>query len=172
MLTPILEYEIDRPGAKIRSLGFTVERMVAEEGLFERRTGQQSPLKTFYDVWATTTTFEPAKHSEIWIQNIDTSSESPLGFVWHRHTGLTFGNLSGRAVGSLTNRFLREACAIEYTAAKHIGQPIYHVIEQTIDGMHRKYTRLIIPDSEQVLYYVYRLIDPPRPVSVAPCESA
>lgn len=172
-MSPIFAYESDTPDSQIRSLGFSVERMLAEEGVFERRSGQRSPLKIFYDRWITSGNVEPQNNAQIWVQNIDVSAESPLGFVWHRHTGLTFGDLSGKVVGSLKNRHLREACAIEYTAAKLTGVPVYHLIEQTVDGMHREYARLIIPTADNKLYYVYRLIVPPTPVlRVVPLESA
>jgi hypothetical protein len=166
-MSPIFAYESDAPDTQIRSLGYTVDRMMAEEGVFERRSGQRSPLKILYDNWVTAGEVEPQENSQIWIQNIDVSADSPLGFVWHRHTGLTFGDLSGQTVGSLRNRHLREACAIEYTAAKLTRVPVYHLIEQTVDGMHREYARLIIPGTDNMLYYVYRLIVPPTPVLTA-----
>jgi hypothetical protein len=50
---------------------------------------------------------------------------------------------------------------LEYSAAKRSGQPVYHLIEQSMSGIYRKYTRLMIPTPENVIYYVNRIIVPP-----------
>ena len=161
MKTAIFSFIIETPDTKIESRAFGVDKMTAKESAYERRSGQESPLKIFFDYWASSPTFEPFDHPDIWVQSIDVSSESPFGYVLHRHTGLTFGDLSGCNVGSLPHRYLRQACALEYSAAKRSGQPVYHLIEQSMSGIYRKYTRLMIPTPENVIYYVNRIIVPP-----------
>lgn len=172
MTKPIFSIEKDASGAQIRSFAYDVDQMMSVEGEFERDSGLQSPLKKLYRYWMQTSMFDPHQYEDIWIQYIDTYAESPLAYVWYRHTGLTFGDLSGRDVGSLAHPVLRDACVQEYATIKKLARPVYHRITQTIDGIYRDYARLMIPGSNDVLYYVYRLITPPNPVGFTGQEHA
>jgi hypothetical protein len=172
MTNPIFSVEVDAADTRIRSSAFDVNHMMSVEGSFERRTRSSSPLKQLYDCWTTTSYFDPLRYGHIWIQYIDTYAESPLAYVWYRHTGLTFGDLSGREVGSLPYPLLRRECEQEYATIKRLGCPIYHHINQTVEGIHREYTRLMIPGSNDVIYYTFRLITPPTSVDESIHDSA
>lgn len=168
MKSAISSFIFETPDTKIQSYAFDVDKMMTKESAYERRSGQKSPLKILFEYWASPTAFDPFNLPDIWVQGIDVSSESPFGYVLRRHSGLTFGDLSGRNVGSLPHRYLQQACALEYSAAKRDGRPVYHLIEQSMNEVYRKYTRLMIPTSENFIYYVYRHIVAPTAVQDVP----
>lgn len=171
MKSAISSFIIETLDTKIQSYAFDVSKMLAKESAYERRSGEKSALKVLFDYWTTSQTFEPFSLSDIWVQGIDVSSESPFDYVLHRHTGLMFGDLSGRNVGSLPHRYLRQACALECSAAKRACRPVYHLIEQSMSGVYRKYTRLMIPTPENMIYYVNRFIVAPTALQDMPFEN-
>lgn len=171
MKSAISSFIIETPDTKIQSYAFDVSKMQAKESAYERRSGDKSVLKVLFDYWTSSQIFEPFSLSDIWVQSIDVSSESPFEYVLHRQTGVMFGDLSGCSVGSLPHRYLRQAYALECSAVKRAGLPVYHLIEHSISGVYQKYTRLMIPTSENVIYYVNRFVVAPTALQDMPFES-
>lgn len=106
---------------------------------------------------------------------IDTSSSDPFQFVMRDHRENPIPGWGKE----LSNKTLFErkdmemhhsACAVECLLCKMERAPMYHEIEQTITGLSRHFTRLMVPvenDQGHVdrIYYISRRLRPIKRVS-------
>lgn len=101
---------------------------------------------------------------------IDTKPGDPLKFVMRDHQASTIPGLGTELSDTpLCERPDLEmhttACAIEFLFCKHERKPLYHEIEQTLGGLRRHYSRLMLPVENgkgeiDRIYYATRQLQP------------
>ena len=105
---------------------------------------------------------------------IDITADTPADFVMQHHPASTVPGwgreLSGKKFGDYPNRKHAKSLTLEFRLCKTWKLPLYHEIDQVIDGVARHYTRLMAPvvdDHETVvhIYYAVRWLSPPQRVS-------
>lgn len=110
---------------------------------------------------------ESARNSVAWI---DTTAEDPNKFVLREHPDRPhpgFGKeLTDKFVSDFPNRLHAKSLVLEYLRCKRWRIPLYHEIDQVINGVARHYTRLLLPlvsETGEVtrLYYGYRTVAEP-----------
>jgi hypothetical protein len=107
---------------------------------------------------------------------IDSSVEDPNNFRMrdHPHNAIQgLGEeLSGKFLAEFPNKMHAKSLVLEYLRCKRWRVPLYHEIDQVIDGIGRHYTRLMLPlidESGMVtrIYYGVSPLVPPSPLYVA-----
>lgn len=111
-----------------------------------------------------------ARNNVAWI---DSSASDPNNFIMRAHPERPnpgFGaELSGRTLRDFPNKMHANSLVLEYLRCKRWKIPLYHEIDQVINGVARHYTRLALPlvsDSGEVtrIYYGIRPLAPPTPL--------
>ncbi len=107
---------------------------------------------------------------------IDSSAEDPNNFVMRDHPDNPiqgFGReLSGKVLAEFPSKMHAKSLMLEYLRCKRWKVPLYHEIDQVINGIGRHYTRLMVPLVDQtgtvtrIYYGVYPLVQP-KPMSIA-----
>ncbi len=113
---------------------------------------------------------------------LDTSSDNPLNYLVREHAASTipgFGiELAGRPLCDRPELDMdTTACAIEFLYCKRERTPMYHEIEQILDGLKRHYTRIMVPvenDSGDVrrIYFAMREMQPAKRVTFRVIEES
>ncbi len=98
---------------------------------------------------------------------IDTSPDDPRYFVIHHHPTLRAPGI-GEGYGNirlldLANKMHTNSLILEFLRCKRWKTPLYHEIDQRIDGIRRHYTRLLLPLADEDgkvsrIFFGFRLI--------------
>lgn len=123
----------------------------------ERRVCSLPAMESFDPYGA----FTPEKFR--WVSWINVADFDSLNFVLRSHPGQVFGDWSGKALREYHNAFHARSCALEYLTCKTSRHPFYHEINQTMGGVSRTYTRLLLPVADRKgrvsrLYYAVRYV--------------
>jgi hypothetical protein len=103
----------------------------------------------------------------------DVSRNNPQDFVMNSHPDnpvSRFGAaLANKRITEFPNKLHAKSLVLEYFRCKHWKVPLYHEIDQVIDGIARHYTRLMLPLADDAgavtqVYYGVRRLAPPRPL--------
>ena len=107
---------------------------------------------------------------------VDSAAEDPNFFVMHDHpvnpvSGLG-RELNGKFLSQFPNKMHAKSLVLEYLRCKRWKVPLYHEIDQVIDGVGRHYTRLMLPfvDDRGIVTRIYYGVSPqvtPRLLSAA-----
>jgi len=104
------------------------------------------------------------------IARIDTDSENPRDFVVHReipgYSPGTERQAIATRLGELPATMHINALLLDYARCKQWRSPLYHVIDQTMGGVRRIYSRLLLPLADETgvviqVFYGYRQISGP-----------
>ena len=76
---------------------------------------------------------------------LDVTPEDPLNFVFRDHVSTTLISMANKPLRAVQNKLHMTALAAEYTRCKSFRRPMYHEIDQIIDGISRQYVRLLVP---------------------------
>jgi hypothetical protein len=80
--------------------------------------------------------------------------------------------LSGKVLAEFPSKMHAKSLMLEHLRCKRWKVPLYHEIDQVINGIGRHYTRLMVPLVDEtgtvtrIYYGVYPLV-PPTPMSIA-----
>jgi hypothetical protein len=116
---------------------------------------------------------ESARNYVAWV---DTSSEDPNNFIMRRHPQRPnpgFGvELTNRNLSEFPNKMHSKSLVLEYLRCKRWRSPLYHDIDQVINGVARHYTRLLLPlvsESGEVtrIFYGFNPLIEPAPLYIA-----
>ena len=82
--------------------------------------------------------------------SIDTSANDPLDYIIVRQAPSTLRGYGTELAGRpLCDRRQTDmdttACAVEFLFCKHERRPMYHEIDQILDGLKRHFTRIMLP---------------------------
>ena len=80
---------------------------------------------------------------------LDVTPEDPLNFMFRDHVSTTLISMADKPLRAVSNRLHMTALAAEYTRCKSFRQPMYHEIDQIIDGISRQYVRLLVPVTDK-----------------------
>ncbi len=104
---------------------------------------------------------------------VDTSFDDPNDFIMCNHPERPnpgFGaELTGRKLSEFPNKMHSKSLVLEYLRCKRWRNPLYHEIDQVINGVARHYTRLLLPlvseDGEVTrIFYGYNTLVEPVPL--------
>lgn len=107
---------------------------------------------------------------------IDTTADDPNNFVMRDHPENPirgFGReLDGKILADFPNKMHAKSLVLEYLRCKRWKVPLYHEIDQVINGVARHYTRLMVPllDESGTVTRIYYGVSPlkvPAPLFVA-----
>ncbi|MEL0018854.1 MAG: hypothetical protein VW709_03210 [Rickettsiales bacterium] len=173
--TPALEMEIKGTGYALNSNGWTVERMVLDEAVYEAETGQKSPIRILFDYWREKDwghgAFNPIEDLDIRVQCVDVNRDNPLHYQYVDHFGETFGNLTGKRILDLPELSkdrnkephfrLADLISWEYAEVKKVRVPLYYRLRHEIEGsLQRQYTKIVLPPIRNKLFLTTRLTAP------------
>ena len=115
-----------------------------EELIFERLSGQKSPIKDAYLRWRQNDSGLCRA-----LSYFDVTPENPMSFTFHNYTGQTYRSLANEGVEFRHFRtpFKKHAsdCAMEYLACKETAEPSAWLIEQQAGRLRREYYRIMMP---------------------------
>lgn len=125
---------------------FTRERDTALGDLFsywqaKRTNGDELPLENH---------FSPQEllpdSLRVYTAWVETETANPFNFVVRNHPSLSaWANQSDLRLSEIGSKMNAKSCAAEYLNCKNVRRPLYHEIEQTIEGNSRHFTRLLLP---------------------------
>ncbi len=113
---------------------------------------------------------DSARNGVAWV---DTTSEDPNNFIMRMHPDRPnpgFGKeLTDRFLSEFPNKLHSKSLVLEYLRCKRWRIPLYHEIDQVINGVARHYTRLLLPlvsETGEVtrIYYGYNSLVEPAPL--------
>lgn len=103
---------------------------------------------------------------------IDTTPEDPNNFIMQDHPNNRIAGLgrelSGKVLSEFPNKMHAKSLVLEYLRRKRWKVPLYHEIDQVINGVARHYTRLMVPlvdeagNVTRIFYGVSPLVTPAR----------
>ena len=157
-----------------------LDEMVNRE--VDPRTGAPTVVRELFDYWQerrnrplpATESFDPygafTPEEFRWVSWVNVADFDSMNFVLCSHPGHAFGDWSGKTLRDYHNAFHARSCALEYLTCKTARFPFYHEINQTMGGVKRTYTRLLLPVADRKgrvsrLYYAVRYVS----LDVAAC---
>lgn len=138
-------------------------------------TGAPTALLSLFDYWKVRKTGGVAPRSVFdpkdaftperlrWVSWVDVHYSDPMDYVFRAHPHFLLGDWTGKALRDYPNAPHANSLALEYLTCKMIRQPSYYEIRQTVGGIGRCYTRLLVPVQGRSgpvtrLYYATRYV--------------